>query len=175
MNHIICPLMLVAMSFGVRAETTGTPVTRLTDGEITQIIESLDNGEVNAAKIALRRSTLDEVKDFATMMIEAHSSHLREARALAMKENIRNKHTSISRDLAETAKSWNRQIDEKGLRQFDAAYVDQQVRMHEKALDLLSNTLIPTADDSQLKLFLSKTRDAEVDHLDEARRLQSRL
>ena len=55
------------------------------------------------------------------------------------------------------------------------AYVDQQVMMHEKALDTLDKVLIPQAQNAALKAHLAKTRDAVAGHLTHAKDLQTRI
>ena len=58
---------------------------------------------------------------------------------------------------------------------FDRAYVDNEVTYHQTVLDALDKTLIPSANNDELKALLVKVRPAFVAHLDHAKHLQSTL
>ena len=58
---------------------------------------------------------------------------------------------------------------------FDKAYVDNEVAYHQTVLDALDKTLIPGAANAELKALLVKVRPAFVAHLEHARHLQGEL
>jgi putative membrane protein len=58
---------------------------------------------------------------------------------------------------------------------FDKAYIDHEVAYHEAVLSALDKTLIPSAQNAELKALLVKVRPAFVAHLDMAKQLQSEL
>jgi putative membrane protein len=58
---------------------------------------------------------------------------------------------------------------------FDEAYIDHEVTYHENVLDALDKTLIPDAQNAELKALLVKVRPAFVAHLEHARHLQAAL
>jgi putative membrane protein len=58
---------------------------------------------------------------------------------------------------------------------FDKAYVDHEVAYHQAVLDAVDGTLIPSAQNAELKALLVKVRPAFVAHLDHAKHLQSEL
>jgi putative membrane protein len=58
---------------------------------------------------------------------------------------------------------------------FDKAYIDHEVAYHQQVLDALDKTLIPNAQNAELKALLVKVRPAFVAHLDHAKQLQSSL
>jgi len=60
-------------------------------------------------------------------------------------------------------------------KEFDKAYVDNEVTYHQAVLDALDNTLIPNASNDELKSLLVKVRPAFVAHLDHAKHIQSTL
>jgi putative membrane protein len=59
--------------------------------------------------------------------------------------------------------------------QYDKNYVDDEVAIHEKVLDTLDNTLIPNAQNPDLKTLLTQARDIVKSHLDHAKSLQTQL
>jgi len=58
---------------------------------------------------------------------------------------------------------------------FDKAYVDHEVDYHQQVIDAIDKTLIPSAQNADLKALLVKVRPAFIAHLDHAKQLQSTL
>ncbi len=58
---------------------------------------------------------------------------------------------------------------------FDKAYVDHEVAYHEAVLNAVDKTLIPSAQNAELKALLVKVRPAFVAHLDHAKHVQAEL
>ena len=58
---------------------------------------------------------------------------------------------------------------------FDKAYIDHEVAYHQQVLDAVDKTLIPSAQNAELKALLVKVRPAFVAHLEHAKKLQASL
>jgi putative membrane protein len=58
---------------------------------------------------------------------------------------------------------------------FDKAYVDHEVVYHEAVLQAVDETLIPSAQNAELKGLLIKVRPAIAAHLDHAKHIQAEL
>jgi putative membrane protein len=58
---------------------------------------------------------------------------------------------------------------------FDKAYVGHEVAYHQQVIDALDNTLIPSAQNKELKALLINVRPAFVAHLEHAKQLQTSL
>ena len=59
--------------------------------------------------------------------------------------------------------------------EFDKAYIDHEVAYHQQVLDAVDKTLIPSAQNAELKALLVKVRPAFVAHLEHAKKLQAAL
>jgi putative membrane protein len=59
--------------------------------------------------------------------------------------------------------------------EFDKAYVDHEVTYHQTVLDAIDQTLIPSAQNPELKALLTKTRPAIEAHLNHAKHIQSKM
>ena len=57
----------------------------------------------------------------------------------------------------------------------DKAYVNHEVEYHQTVLDAVDKTLIPSAQNADLKALLVKVRPTFAAHLDHAKQLQSQL
>jgi putative membrane protein len=58
---------------------------------------------------------------------------------------------------------------------FDKAYIDHEVAYHQAVIDTIDKTLIPSAQNAELKALLVKVRPAFVAHLEHAKQLQTEL
>jgi putative membrane protein len=57
---------------------------------------------------------------------------------------------------------------------FDKAYVDHEVAYHQAVLDAVDKSLIPGAQNGELKALLTKVRPAFVAHLEHAKQLPAK-
>ena len=60
-------------------------------------------------------------------------------------------------------------------KEFDKAYVDNEVTYHQAVIDAVDKTLIPNAKNEELKALIVKVRPTLVAHLDHAKMLQAEL
>ena len=58
---------------------------------------------------------------------------------------------------------------------FDKAYIDHEVAYHQQVIDAMDKTLVPNAQNAELKALLVKVRPAFVAHLEHAKGLQGSL
>jgi putative membrane protein len=58
---------------------------------------------------------------------------------------------------------------------FDRAYIDHEVEYHQTVLDAIDQTLIPNAQNADLRALLEQVRPAIAAHLEHAKRLQTEL
>ena len=65
----------------------------------------------------------------------------------------------------------------KGLKgkDFDKAYVDNEVTYHQVVLDSIDKTLIPSAKNADLKNLLNQVRPSIAAHLEHAKHLQATM
>jgi putative membrane protein len=57
--------------------------------------------------------------------------------------------------------------------EFDRAYIANKVTYHQTVLDAIDNTLIPNAQNAELRALLEQTRPAVAAHLQHAQELQA--
>ena len=148
--------------------------TNLTDGQIAQVMMTINSGEIDSAKMAVTRSKNEETKKFAQMMLAEHEKNRSQTRELAALNKTPPTTSPLSKSLTKDAKSSNDSL-KKESKDFDMAYVDQQIKMHGNALRTFDEKLLPNAVSSPLRNHLEKTRDAVAAHLDHAKTLKTKL
>ena len=143
------------------------------DAQIASIVVTANQVDIDAGQLAASRSTNDEVKTFARLMVTDHAGVNKAATDLATKLKVTPQDNPTSTSLkADGDKSLAhlRTLDGAA---FDKAYIDREVTYHQQVIDALDNTLIPGATNEDLKALLVKVRPAFVAHLEHAKRLQA--
>lgn len=147
----------------------------LKDTQIAKVVLTINEGEIDAAQIARSKVKNAEVKSFADMMISEHKQNVKDTKNLAKKEKFTPEKSDLSQSLAAEVKDSNKDLKKSGKDSIDKAYIDQQVMLHQKALDTFDTVLIPQAQNANLKSHLEKTRAAVAEHLTHAKELQAKI
>jgi len=147
----------------------------INDAQIASIVVTANQVDVDAGRLAQSRSTNPEVKKFAQQMVTDHTGVNQQAVALATKLKVTPEDNDTSRALkAGGEKNVTALKGMKGAA-FDKAYIDHEVAYHQQVLDAIDKTLVPGAQNAELKALLVKVRPAFVAHLEHAQHLQSTL
>jgi putative membrane protein len=145
----------------------------VTDAQIASIVVTANQVDIDAGRLAKSRSANDEVKAFAELMISDHTSVNKSATDLVAKLKVTPQHNPTSQSLKAGGDRNLAQLKTLKGTAFDRAYVDHEVAYHQQVIDALDNTLIPSAENEELKALLIKVRPAFVAHLEHAKRLQA--
>lgn len=146
-----------------------------TDPQIAAIVATANQVDVDAGKLAKSRSHNKDVKKFAQQMITDHSGVNKQAMALLNKLKVKPEPNDTSKALKKGGDENIAKLKKMKGKEFDHAYVDQEVAYHQTVLDAIDKTLIPSAQNADLKGLLEKVRPAIAAHLDHAKHLQSEL
>jgi len=145
------------------------------DAQIAGIVVAANTVDINAGKLAEQTSSNKDVQAFARMMVNDHTSVNQNATALVKKLKVTPQDSDTARSLKAGGESNISKL--KGLtgKDFDKAYVDNEVTYHQAVIDALDKTLIPNARNAELKQTLVNVRPSFVAHLEHAKHLQSAL
>lgn len=161
---------------GTTMRTTDTSTTKsvvTTDGQIAKALTTVNEGEVEAAEVAVKKAKNKEVRDFAKMMVKHHRENKKATKDL-VKFTDRDD-SALSKSLKQEAKDAVKSLKKESRDSFDAAYLQSQIDMHQKALNLLDSDLIPNAKADSMRTHLMKTREAVSAHLTEAQNLKTKV
>ena len=169
-------IILTFMLTGINCQMRAAQVAQVSDAHGAEILLELNEGEIDASQLASRRAENADVKAFARIMVKEHKTSIRETKKVAKQNNIRPDDNSFSEALEDAAENAYKDLKakNKGI-DFDRAYISHLVLAHEKSLNQLDNTLIPSAGDPEYKAHLEKTRNLMAEHLSRARQLQTQL
>jgi putative membrane protein len=145
------------------------------DPQIAGIVVTANQIDVDAGKLAKSQSRDKEVQAFANQMITDHTAVNKQASALAQKLHVKPEDSDTSRALKSQAKEHMTKLRGLKGRDFDKAYVDHEVEYHQAVLNAIDQTLIPSAQNGELKDLITKVRPAIAAHLDHAKHLQGSM
>jgi putative membrane protein len=148
-------------SRGSQRDTTHKAVYQ--EADAVGIMRALDSAEIATSAVARDASQNDEVRSYAVVMIKDHSDimHLVDSLGVAARDNavsakIRTDADSIARGLGTIAVGLNN------------TYIEEQVKAHQQALQLLDTAIIPSAQNAQLKNLLMQLRPTILAHYQRA-------
>jgi putative membrane protein len=146
----------------------------ITDAQIASIVVTANQVDIDAGKLA-RASANADVKKFSQLMIDDHTGVNKSATELVTRLKVTPEDNPTSQSLkSEGDKNIAHLKTLKGPA-FNKAYIDHEVAYHQEVIDALDKTLIPGAQNADLKALLVKVRPAFVAHLEHAKQLQSAL
>lgn len=169
MKMMCASVALAAFAMG------STALAALSDGEIAEIVKTANDAEIDAGKLAQRKADNAQVKEFAKRMVSAHEDNTKEGKKIFKDSDIKMKNNDEAKMLKKDAKAKLSTLKDKKGKDFDVAYINSQVDMHQMVLNDLDQKLIPAAQKPQMKEFLQKTREHVQEHLTKAQEIQTTL
>jgi putative membrane protein len=97
---------------------------------------------------------------------------LEEVQQLNSRMKIKEQSSALRDQMETAAKSSDTRLKGKKGADFEKAYIDEQITMHQTVLDTIDTQLVPNAKAEELKTLLTKTRSTVAAHLDHAQKLQ---
>lgn len=151
------------------------PAQDLSDPEVAHVAVTANAIDVDLAKLALERSRSDEVKAFASTMVQDHTGVNEQAEVLASRLGVTPVPNDVSASLQKSADEARAKLSGLSGAAFDRAYMAREVEYHQAVLDALDDLLVPTTENVELKSLLRTARGAIAAHLQRARAIQASL
>lgn len=147
----------------------------VTDPQIAAIVVAANEVDIRAGELARERAENPEVKAFAERMVTDHTGVNKAASDLVGRLGVTPEPNATSQKLTQDGEQARAALQGQTGAAFDRAYVDGEVAYHQAVLDAIDQTLIPGAQNAELKALLEQTRPAVAAHLEHARQLQGTL
>ena len=145
------------------------------DAQIASIVVTANQVDIDAGYLAEAKASNKDVKAFGTQMVTDHSGVNKQAVALVTKLKVKPEDNATSRSLKSAGADNIASLKKLSGAAFDKAYVDHEVTYHQQVLDAIDKTLIPSAQNAELKALLVAVRPAFVGHLEHAKMIQASL
>ena len=172
MKHV--PLALAAALFAatsvVHAQSGGP-----SDAQIAAIVVTANQVDIDAGKLAESKGKHKDVRAFGKMMVTDHTGVNKSAKDLVTKLHVKPEDNPTAESLEKGGEQNVAHLKTLNGDAFDKAYIEHEVAYHQQVIDAMDKTLIPSAQNAELKALLVKVRPAFVAHLDHAKHVQSGL
>jgi putative membrane protein len=124
------------------------------DAQIAHIAYTAGDIDIKTAQVALQKATNKDVRAFAEDMVRDHKAVNDQALALVKKLNVTPQDNPTSQALVKQADEKRAALSKLSGMAFDKAYVGNEVAYHKTVNDALRKTLIPSANNAELKTLL---------------------
>lgn len=166
---------VAALALALPFASQAAPAAKPNDAQIAHIAYTAGNIDIAAAKQAIAKASNAQVKAFAEEMVRDHQAVNDKALALVKQLKVTPQDNPTSQALsAQAAKELKTLGALKGAA-FDKAYVANEVAYHKTVNGALSGTLIPDAQNPQLKSLLETGLKLFKEHQMHAEHLASTL
>ena len=174
-KKLVAAAAVAAMSLLGTAAFAQAGGATITDPQIVGVVTAADQIDIATAKLALKKSTNDQVKQFAQQMIDDHTKLQNSVNDLGKKLSVKPAPSATSKSLHTAAAAENKKLRGLSGKAFDKEYIDHEVDYHQQVIDAASKVLIPNAKNAELKSALEGAAPLLQGHLDHAKQIQSSL
>lgn len=145
------------------------------DGQIVDVVMTANRIAIDTGLLAESKSSNHAVKAFAQRKMTDHNAMHRLAAELVEKLGLAPRDSMIGNELrTDNEKGFAELAAMQGI-EFDKAYIDQNVILHQHVLDTIDNRLMPSASSEELKALLYNMFAPLSDHLEHALQVQESL
>jgi putative membrane protein len=162
-------------SAAVVTDTTavGGTVEEYSDANIVAFLQTVNTGEIEAAALAKTKATNAELKAFAQQIENDHTALKNEVADAAQRLGL--SATGTDDDVLEEHQEDMKELQEAAAgKEFDDAYINDQVEAHKDALDKLDDAIERTQN-AEFRSLLEKARAAINGHLQQAQQLDEKI
>ena len=147
----------------------------VTDAQIAAIVVAANQVDIDAGLLAESKASQENVKQFAQVMVIDQTDVNKQATDLVASLTVTPQDNPTSQSLKTGGEKNVAHLKTLSGASFDKAYIAQEVTYHDLVLNALDKTLIPNAQNAELKALLGTMRPVFVRHLAHAKRVQSTI
>jgi putative membrane protein len=144
-----------------------------TDPQIVGIVIAADEIDIDYAKLAMTKAKDEKVRSFAQQMITDHTAVQKSVLALASTLNVTPADSPTSGSLKSQAQEMMQKLRKLKSKEFEKAYIDNEVAYHQAVIGATKSVLIPSAQNPDLKSALQQALPLFEGHLQHAQRVQA--
>ena len=169
--HLLKALLSITFAVAAAGAFAQTP----SDAQIASIVVTANKVDIDAGKLAESKAHDKDVKAFGKQMVTDHTGVNKQAVALVTKLKVKPEDNPTSESLKKAGDENLKALKALKGPAFDKAYIDHEVAYHQQVIDAIDKTLIPNAQNAELKALLVTVRPAFVGHLEHAKMIQAQL
>jgi putative membrane protein len=148
---------------------------KLSDPEVASVAVIANQSDIDFATIAKAKSKDKEILKFAETMTNDHKAVIAQAVALVTKLGVTPKENEVGKSMQADAEKTKKMLNSKNGKEFDKAYIDNEVAYHTAVIGAVETVLIPESENAELKGLLTSIVPALKAHLAQAQLVQKNL
>ena len=148
--------------------TTNNVVTDEKSSEFLKKVTNSGMAEVQLAKLAQQKATMDAVKNFAAMLERDHTAVNQQVKTLADQRSV-----ALPTTISDDKQKMYTDMEKMTGKAFDKDYISMMIKAHGDGISLFEDTR-SNASDIDVKNFADKTLPTLKMHLDSAKAIQKR-
>ncbi len=168
---ILALTMFVSSGFAQNTMNSGSKTQaggkKNSDSKFMMMAVTSDMNEIGLSNQALSKSSFEEVKKLAQMMVDDHTKSSEELKPIAASKNV-----MLPAEMDSKHKSAMEKMSSMSGNEFDITYVKMMVKDHEKAVSMFQKEA-NNGKDAEAKAFAAKTLPTLQMHLDMSRKTMS--
>ncbi|HMC56765.1 MAG TPA: DUF4142 domain-containing protein, partial [Gemmatimonadaceae bacterium] len=145
------------------------------DATISAMVLASNYTDISYAQLVPARALRQDVREFARRMLTDHNTVNQLVNDLLATLDLAPVDNIASLDLRDESSENRDTLRELSGAAFDSAYVENEVRYHQKFLASLDDIMIPRARGAELRALLSNVRPAVSAHLAHAEQLRANV
>jgi len=154
---------------GASTDSAATPAAILSQMNVANTVE------MQVARMAAKKASSSDVKKLAEKLAVDHSKNREEVKALARKLNEPLTPAAGGDITAADSAAMPSDLEGKSGAEFDRAFVEHQIRVHQSNIQKLQDQMLPAAHNAQVKIFLQKSLADMQGHLASLQEVQQKI
>jgi putative membrane protein len=146
----------------------------MSHGNVVAVLNTIDETEAEAGELGKQKGTSPNVRSFASRLVHEHRTSIVDRQHLAEKIDVQPKKPALASALEGMQEESKRLLEKKSGRDFDEAYIQQQISIHQQMVGLIQDTE-DSMDDPALRQHLRYIRPDLLSHLSAARAVDRQL
>jgi putative membrane protein len=146
----------------------------MSHANVLAVLNTVDELEVDAGELGKNKAASPSVRSFASRLAQEHTSSIQDRKRLAEKMDVEPKEPQLASALELRRGESKSLLEEKSGRDFDEAYIKDQIVLHEHMIKLLQDTE-DSMDEPDLRQHLRYSQPDLLSHLSAARAAERQL
>ena len=143
------------------------PGATLSDANVLAMLDIINLSEIDSADLAKEKASSEEVRTFASRLLNDHTAMLQETRQLAQQINVDPQMPVLASMVGKWHQETMEELRSMSGADFDHTYLKYQITMHEQAIDLVQHTA-SSVHNRHLHSYLKGARQDLLTHVSTA-------
>jgi putative membrane protein len=156
-----------------RDEAAADREDRLTEAEVLGIARALNQGEVDHGMAAQGRFADAELQALCDMIVQDHRAALAKIDQVAQATGTAPTESEKTQELTSDVQGEIEDLRDEQGEGFEAAFLEDQKGMHERAIETIDDDLLPAATNPEIVQLLSELRASVAGHLEQLKKLEA--